>query len=219
MGLLALLHVSVVRGEEFLFILFIQILWSLSPAGDVILLEFAIMFLILFLPGCQRECGKPLEPMGAAVFLWELCTDWEFEPVLHDIVARRAGEAATRAVWGVDRLLHRWNLQYNVASPNQYHRYDPSLLQLELINFQEWCVYGAAWFLLSDWSKNRCLLWSGWPPVPFGGPSVSWPGFDLCASPEANAQQPAGALYSEPENKSARRSPDAAQHLLSTASV
>lgn len=48
----------------------------------------------------------------------------------------------------MDRLLHRWNLQYNVASPNQYHRYDASLLQFELNDFLEWCVYGFDFFSL-----------------------------------------------------------------------
>lgn len=166
----------------------------------------AILFIIIIL-GCKREREKPLEPVGAAVFVWKCCTDYELEPVLHNIGPWCAGEAAPRAVWGMGRLLQRWNLQCDFASPDQYHRYDPLQRRVTWI-ISEWPILSG--FDFCYWSENRCLLWTGWPSVPFGGPSVGWPGSDLRAGPEANVQQSAAALHCEPGHKFARRSSDAA---------
>lgn len=109
---------------------FFQIFWSYIFSNHRslfvarVLLSCTIFDLncLLSISGCQWECEQSLEPMGAAVCVWELCIDCEAEPVLHIIFARCTGEAAVRTGWWMDRLLRRRNLQPDVASAYQYHR-------------------------------------------------------------------------------------------------
>lgn len=82
MGLSALLHVSMVRGKVFVMLFFYYFFFVLSHKSfvpDVPINKFckdcqcqekyvAILFIIIIL-GCKREREKPLEPVGAAVFV------------------------------------------------------------------------------------------------------------------------------------------------------
>lgn len=79
---------------------------------------------LLPISDCQWECEQSVEPMGAAVCVWEHRIDSEAESILHIILTWRCGESAIRTDWWMDRLLCWGNLQPAVAPAYQDHRYE-----------------------------------------------------------------------------------------------